>query len=287
MRPLVTLLGRCVLLFLCACQARPGPSSALDLRPELPARRFARPDDGVDSLARVGFCRLGLRRARRPLARKQGASHDHEMAEGLPAPHHRPFRGTATGALPCRRSRRRGSSPHRRASALRTELTFRPLRPSPEERDGGLSRQGMESLLTTTDMWWNLVSGKALGTPRAAFRGPQHVRAFLQFAPYRLGPRPVSNDTAAAWVCLAGHGAGARSGARAPGPAGWPRSSIRVSAPSRAWPGRRNSQGEQVSHRTMGKAKLPSRSRDRRALKCADDPAARPVRDLGSSCHRN
>lgn len=63
MRPLVTLLALCALLFLCACQAGPGPSSALDLHPAVGggARVFAGPEDGVGAAARLDLGRYGFR----------------------------------------------------------------------------------------------------------------------------------------------------------------------------------------------------------------------------------
>jgi hypothetical protein len=63
MRTLVTLLALCVLLFLCACQAGPGPSSALDLQPGVGggARVFAGPQDGVGCAARVDLGKYGFR----------------------------------------------------------------------------------------------------------------------------------------------------------------------------------------------------------------------------------
>lgn len=63
MRPLDCLLLLCALLFLCACQAGPGPSSALDLQPGVGggARVFAGPEDGVGAAARVDLGRYGFR----------------------------------------------------------------------------------------------------------------------------------------------------------------------------------------------------------------------------------
>jgi hypothetical protein len=63
MRPLVALLALCALLFLCGCQAGPGPSSALDLQPGVGggARVFAGPEDGVGAAARVDLGRYGFR----------------------------------------------------------------------------------------------------------------------------------------------------------------------------------------------------------------------------------
>jgi len=63
MRPLVPLLALCALLFLCACQSGPGPSSALDLQPGVGggARVFAGPEDGVGCAARVDLGRYGFR----------------------------------------------------------------------------------------------------------------------------------------------------------------------------------------------------------------------------------
>ncbi len=63
MRPLVTLFALCALLFFCACQAGPGPSSALDLQPGVGggARVFAGPEDGVGAAARVDLGRYGFR----------------------------------------------------------------------------------------------------------------------------------------------------------------------------------------------------------------------------------
>jgi hypothetical protein len=63
MRPLVMLVALCALLFLCACQAGPGPSSALDLQPGVGggARVFAGPEDGVGAAARVDLGRYGFR----------------------------------------------------------------------------------------------------------------------------------------------------------------------------------------------------------------------------------
>jgi len=63
MRPLVTVLALCALLFLCACQSGPGPSSALDLQPGVGggARVFAGPQDGVGCAARVDLGKYGFR----------------------------------------------------------------------------------------------------------------------------------------------------------------------------------------------------------------------------------
>jgi hypothetical protein len=63
MRPLVTLLALCALLFFCACQAGPGPSSALDVQPGLGggARVFAGSEDGVGAAARVDLGKYGFR----------------------------------------------------------------------------------------------------------------------------------------------------------------------------------------------------------------------------------
>ena len=63
MRPLVTLLALCALLCFCACQAGPGPSSALDLQPGVGggARVFAGPEDGVGAAARVDLGKYGFR----------------------------------------------------------------------------------------------------------------------------------------------------------------------------------------------------------------------------------
>lgn len=63
MRTLVPLLALCALLLLCACQAGPGPSSALDLQPGVGggARVFAGPEDGVGAAARVDLGRYGFR----------------------------------------------------------------------------------------------------------------------------------------------------------------------------------------------------------------------------------
>lgn len=63
MRPLVALLALCALLFLCACQAGPGPSSALDLQPGVGggARVFVSPEDGVGAAARLDLGRYGFR----------------------------------------------------------------------------------------------------------------------------------------------------------------------------------------------------------------------------------
>ncbi len=66
MRPLVTLLALCALLLLCACQAGPGPSSALDLQPGVGggARLFAGPQEGVGCAARVDLGRYRFQTGR-------------------------------------------------------------------------------------------------------------------------------------------------------------------------------------------------------------------------------
>ena len=63
MRPLVLFLALCALVFLCACQSGPGPSSALDLQPGVGggARVFAGPQDGVGCAARVDLGKYGFR----------------------------------------------------------------------------------------------------------------------------------------------------------------------------------------------------------------------------------
>lgn len=63
MRPLVLLLALCALFILCACQAGPGPSSALELQPGVGAgaRVFAGPQDGVGCAAQLNLGKYGLR----------------------------------------------------------------------------------------------------------------------------------------------------------------------------------------------------------------------------------
>lgn len=63
MRPLVIVLSFFVLLALAACQAGPGPSSALEVQPAVGAgvRVFAGPQDGVGAAARVDLGKYGLR----------------------------------------------------------------------------------------------------------------------------------------------------------------------------------------------------------------------------------
>ena len=62
MRPLVPLLALCALLFFCACQAGPGPSSALVVQPAVGAgaRVFAGPEDGVGGAVQVNLGKYGL-----------------------------------------------------------------------------------------------------------------------------------------------------------------------------------------------------------------------------------